>query len=167
MDIDPELIPELERLAATDRIRALVILREHLKIPLREAVDRLEKLFPLKVEWDGYGAEVYAIGPYSPELLDFMDYPADCYQSLEPGLTVIVSLVSAVGWEDVNRLAAAFGIDAADFNQHSLKAECVEVARLAQDEIAGLAALAFERFHAAGFSFHFFLCPPESATGTK
>ena len=162
MDIDPELVSELQKLAATDRMRALALLRTRLKCSLPEAVGALKKLIPAKAEGDVHAAEVYAVGPYSSELRDSLDYPAEYYGNLKPGMMVIVSLANAYGREEVDRLGAAFGIDAADFNQHHLKAEHVEVARLAEDEITEPAASVFEGFRAAGFSFHFFLLPPES-----
>jgi hypothetical protein len=109
-------------------------------------------------------AEIWAIGPYTPELAAHLDYAAEFYQATKPGSLVVARLFGIVEGTAAGRnFARCFGItDVWDFNQHQIDANKISFSELSdffstleenegyKKDLASLRAL-----HEAGFQFIF------------
>jgi hypothetical protein len=67
-------------------------------------------------------AEILAMGPFSVDIADALEYPANLYAGTRPGVTVFAYLFSMMpGSSTSHALAEHLGIgDAWDFNQHKI-----------------------------------------------
>ncbi|MEG3998075.1 hypothetical protein, partial [Microcoleus sp. SVA1B1] len=109
----------------------------------------------------GMSAELIAIGPYSEEISEFLDYRAKYYSKIQPGAIVTRRLFGIVEGSTLSReFAALIGIsDPWDFNQHK-----VLLSRLDNEGLRRFSEIysdyaqdykAFEALRYAGFEFHF------------
>lgn len=100
-------------------------------------------------------AEVVAIGPFSPNIAGFMEYPQRHYQDTREGVPVLRILFHVYNGTNVSmELARCLGVLAWDFNTHHLNASAVDIDKLRQmfdaDEVDAFIAL-----RDAGFQFYF------------
>jgi len=74
-------------------------------------------------------AEILAIGPFSADIADALEYTAEHYARTRPGVTVFVSLFSVMpGSSTSHAFAEQLGIDDAwDFNQHKIEPARVDL----------------------------------------
>lgn len=77
----------------------------------------------------GMEASVLAIGPFSADVADCMDYPAEYYKTTRPGMTVVTELFghwwgSGMSTDFAKRLGIS---DAWDFNQHKIDPAKIDV----------------------------------------
>ena len=109
----------------------------------------------------GMSAELIAIGPYSEEISEFLDYRGNFYSKTQPGAIVTRRLFGIVQGSTLSReFAALLGIsDPWDFNQHK-----VLLSRLDSEGLKRFFEIysdhaqdykAFEALRCAGFEFHF------------
>jgi hypothetical protein len=75
----------------------------------------------------GMDADVIAIGPFSQDIIDMLDYPAEYYDKTKPGATVITTVFSATSTDLSYQLARAMGVDAWDFNTHKIDPKNVDM----------------------------------------
>ena len=70
----------------------------------------------------GMSAEILAIGPFSGDIVDALEYPPELYAETRPGVTVFAYLFSMMpGSSTSHAFAEHLGIDNAwDFNQHKI-----------------------------------------------
>lgn len=106
----------------------------------------------------GIDSEIVAIGPFSPDLVTFLQHPAARYESLPTGTQVITLFIHAPTSDTSHALAAACGFKAWSFDRHHIEPEKVdlEALRIVGNE-SGVADLddAFRRFWKAEFDFYF------------
>lgn len=106
-------------------------------------------------------AEVIAIGPYSSNIAEFLDYPADLYKDVPDGAVISRRLFGILEGSSLSReFAALLGIsDAWDFRQHK-----IDPAKINADGLRDFGAqyqeyeddvTALLRLKTAGFEFHF------------
>lgn len=158
LPLSPEQEAEVRDAARASRVRALLLLRAATGCSLREAVAALEALAPIVVgQIDGTCAELFAIGPFSPAVVEHLDYEPRYYAGVAAGSPITVLVGEAHGAARVARLAEVLGIDAADMSQWSVPAERVDATALDAAEVSE--ADDVEALRAAGFSFHFVLHP--------
>jgi hypothetical protein len=104
----------------------------------------------------GMTAQVLSIGPFRRDLARHLHYPPDLYAGTQEGVTVVSVLFECFGSTQSRELAACFGIDPWDFNQHRLDPHAVDLARLrALYSLDGGLIEAFLALREAGFAFHF------------
>jgi hypothetical protein len=97
---------------------------------------------------------VLAIGPFTPEIADHLDYPADFYKNTRQGVTVITLVFEALTSQQSYELAECFGVEAFDFNRHRLDPRLAAVDRLRQ--IFGPEPVAqFLALRERGFDFYY------------
>lgn len=77
-------------------------------------------------------ADILAIGPYNPEITQYLNYPPDYYRSTQPGTLVVAELFGIVeGSGASSKFASCLGIpDPWDFNQHNIDPGKIDVKRL-------------------------------------
>lgn len=70
----------------------------------------------------GMSADILAIGPFSADIVDTLEYPADFYSQTRPGVPVVTYLFDCMPGSSTSReFASHFGIsDPWDFNQHKI-----------------------------------------------
>jgi len=80
----------------------------------------------------GMSAEILAIGPFSAEIADALEYPAEQYARTRAGVAVFAYLFSVMpGSSTSHAFAEHLGIDNAwDFNQHRIDPAGVDLDRL-------------------------------------
>ena len=66
----------------------------------------------------GMNAELLAIGKYTPEVRDALDYHSDCYKDTPIGSTIITSVIHCNTTDASEKLARALGISPWAFEQH-------------------------------------------------
>ncbi len=109
----------------------------------------------------GMCAEIIAIGPFSTEIVAFLDYRPEQYVRTAKGSIISRRLFGIAEGSSLSReFADILGInDAWDFNQHKIENDRIDFARLKEfggmydhytDDIAAL-----EVFVNAGFELHF------------
>lgn len=118
----------------------------------------------------GMKAEIFAAGKFKREIADCLEYGELAYtEAIEtlPTTVVFSTLFQCVTHDTSCKLAAAFGIDPWNFNQHAVKYEQCNFALLAEvmEQTNGESEHAkqcarqelehFERLHKAGFKFYF------------
>jgi hypothetical protein len=112
----------------------------------------------------GLDANVFAWGPFAPEIASYLLYPAVFYSRTAPGTLVITELFDSFsGTGASKKLAACLGISNAwDFNQHKIDPEKIDAQALRalfktleyeEDNLKDLEALLALR--AGGFQFVF------------
>lgn len=68
----------------------------------------------------GMEACVLAIGGFGDDVKDILDYPADWYDDVKPGVVVTRTFFNCNTAEQSRELASALGTDADDFNTHHI-----------------------------------------------
>lgn len=66
----------------------------------------------------GMDAELLAIGPYSPEIKDHLEYPANYYSDTPIGATIITLVGVSVTTVQSEQMARALGINPWQFQEH-------------------------------------------------
>ena len=77
-------------------------------------------------------AELFAIGPYSSDIVDFLCYPPSFYDDVEQGsdvFTVVCCMGTTPGSEE---LAKALGIEPWVLSKHILTSEMIDVGKFAE-----------------------------------
>jgi hypothetical protein len=150
-------------LRAREHARAVVAIRRFTGCGLQEAIRvlrALEKEFGLTEQGSGdkdmgMAAEIIAIGPFSSSIVEHMEYPADFYRETRAGVPVLRRLFTVYQGSTVSReMAACFGIEAWDFNQHHLNPMRADVEKL-RTMFDARDADAFLALRDAGFQFYF------------
>ncbi len=105
----------------------------------------------------GMSAEVIAIGPFHPSLIEHLEYPSRFYEHTREGATIIEPVFATPDGSSTSReLAACFGVDPWAFGTHALHADAADIERLRRlfqpDEFLVENFLALR---AAGFHFYF------------
>jgi len=77
----------------------------------------------------GMCAELIAVGAYTKNIIDVLDYPIDRYKSLNNGSIITVRLFGIIEGSSLSRkFAELLGIsDAWDFNQHKIINEKINI----------------------------------------
>lgn len=109
----------------------------------------------------GMAAEIIAVGPFSRQVADHLDYPASHFANTKVGATVTCRLFGIEEGSTVSRqFAALLGVSEPwDFNQHLIDRALIDVAGLRafgqhySDYERDVRAL--EVLLTAGFTFHF------------
>jgi hypothetical protein len=102
----------------------------------------------------GLGAQVIAVGPFSPNVLPALEYGPEFYAAVVPGTTVVSNVFLAGTSEASHQLAAAFGVGAMDLGKHELLPECANYELLV--EVFGEQALQqFVLLARSGFRFFY------------
>lgn len=102
----------------------------------------------------GCDAEIIAIGPFSKTLVPALGYPAEQYQGIADGTTVIISVFGAFGSTESERLAQCFGVGRWELGRHVLDASRADLATLRRD-FDELSTEHFVTLREAGFQFYF------------
>ena len=69
-------------------------------------------------------SRLLGFGPFSEDIMAYLNYPNDCYKDVEKGREVVVELFNCDTTEQSRRLAVACGLkDIIDFNNQLLKRE--------------------------------------------
>lgn len=68
----------------------------------------------------GMDANVIGAGPFSQDVVDILDYPAEYYKDTKEGTIVLVSIFLANTTDQSYELARALGVEAWDFNTHKI-----------------------------------------------
>ena len=69
-----------------------------------------------------YKAHVLAFGPYSAEIADCLEFPAEFYKHVPASYIVTVTLFDARGPHMCEQLARCFGFEMLDFHKHVIHA---------------------------------------------
>jgi hypothetical protein len=77
----------------------------------------------------GMCADIVALGPFSPDISQCLEYPPDLYRSTRSGATVVVTLFGITEGSSASRqFASCLGItDPWDFNQHTIDSSKIDV----------------------------------------
>lgn len=77
-------------------------------------------------------AEIIAVGPYSRQFVDYLEYPLRVYDQLNEGAIITERLFGILEGSSMSRkLAGLLGIhDPWDFNQHKIKNENIDLVGL-------------------------------------
>jgi len=80
----------------------------------------------------GMCADIVALGPFSPDITQYLEYPPDFYCSTRSGATVVVTLFGISEGSSASRhFASCLGItDPWDFNQHTIDPDKIDVEAL-------------------------------------
>ncbi|WP_431258423.1 hypothetical protein ACQ86G_28590 [Roseateles chitinivorans] len=78
----------------------------------------------------GLDAQVIAIGPFSSEIADALEYNAQRYADVADGATVITTIFLAPTTGDSHALAAAFGVVAFETGKHHLDGQKADLTLL-------------------------------------
>jgi hypothetical protein len=110
-------------------------------------------------------ADILAIGPFSADIAETLEYGSDRYVSTQPGVTVITYLFEMPGTSSSYEFARLLGItDPWDFNQHKIDPWRVDLDGLrrfllglheldAEEYMSDLEH--FQRLRERQFDFHF------------
>jgi hypothetical protein len=112
----------------------------------------------------GLYVEVWAIGPFSADIADILEYPKETYDHTRDGARVVTTLFGIVeGSPAGRRVGEALGVtDAWDFNQHHIDNARIDFEQL-NVVLSGLTeneeylrdAMSMKRLAERGFEFHF------------
>jgi hypothetical protein len=102
----------------------------------------------------GMNAEVLAIGPFQSAIVPHLEYGADLYSKTREGAPVIRFLFECEHSPQSRELAACFGVEPWDFNQHHLNPSTADVQRLTAAFDAADVEV-FVALRAAGFDFYY------------
>lgn len=77
-------------------------------------------------------ADIIALGPFSPDIAQCLEYPAERYRSTKSSAVVVVTLFGITEGSNASRqFALCLGItDAWDFNQHKIDTSKIDAAVL-------------------------------------
>jgi hypothetical protein len=109
----------------------------------------------------GMDADLLAIGPFSSDIADILDYPPEYYEGVKPGTKVITTVFLCETTDQSNGLAEALGIDPWDFGAHEIPFSKVDAVALTEwaeetDPFEGLAdVMRMLRLAQKGFTFFF------------
>jgi hypothetical protein len=80
----------------------------------------------------GMCADIVALGPFSPDIVQFLEYPPDLYRATMSGTIIVTTLFGIVEGSSASRqFALCLGIsDAWDFNQHKIDPNRIDIAAL-------------------------------------
>ncbi|MEM6782925.1 MAG: hypothetical protein AAF624_04220 [Bacteroidota bacterium] len=98
-------------------------------------------------------AQVIAIGPFLPALVDCLDYPARFYEKVPPGTTVICTVFQGLTNEGSTQLAEALGFRPFDLGKHAIGLDGVDDERLRMFDLDAFER--FDRLREAGFQFYY------------
>lgn len=103
----------------------------------------------------GMAAEVIAIGPFSKDIVNNLEYPKELYANVKDGTKIAQNVFSIdSGSTESQKLAKAFKIDPWNFNQHLLNSHQADLNLLkelfSEEEVEDFVAL-----RNAGFDFFF------------
>lgn len=79
----------------------------------------------------GMTAELIAIGPFSVDIVENLNYPRIYYNEVEVGKTICTSVCSMCTSSGSEMLAQALDIDAWNFGQHAIPADEIHVDKFA------------------------------------
>jgi hypothetical protein len=102
----------------------------------------------------GLDAQVIAIGPFSPEIADSLEYGGQRYADVPNGATVVTTIFLAATSGESHDLAAAFGVGALDMGKHHLDAYKADLAKL-RDLDSERAVADFLNLREHGFQFYY------------
>lgn len=103
----------------------------------------------------GTNADVTAIGPFSPEIAQYLEQDEEYYKNTEVGKNVISGFILySRGKNETIKLANCLGIDILDFNQHELDCEKINIFLL-KKEFPKQDTKAFIKLREYGFTFFF------------
>ena len=102
----------------------------------------------------GLDAQVIAIGPFSQEVADSLEYGAQRYAGVPVGATVITTMFLAPTSSDSHALAAAFGVGALEMGKHHLDAGRADLTQL-RDLCSEREVADFLNLRAHGFQFYY------------
>lgn len=76
-------------------------------------------------------SEVIGIGPFSEELLPYLDYPEDYYKNIDPGTFVLVSVFKVFNNHDIRSFCDCVSItDCTDLTQAIIQPEKINEEKL-------------------------------------
>lgn len=107
-------------------------------------------------------ADVIGIGPFSQDIIDLLDYPAEYYDNVKHGAIIVVTVFRAPSTESSYLLASALGVDAWDFNTHKIDPKNVKMQEL-EEFVGGATTHSLEdvtrfiKFVGKGFTFFYCL----------
>lgn len=159
---EAERLEVLGHLRAGSRLQAIVSIRRFTSLGLRDAVALLERVEAEFTPDECYGgdemgmsARILCIGPFSTSVLEHMEYPPKFYSDTRDGAPILRYLFEVdEGSTRSRELAACFGIEAWNFNDHKLKPEGANTAKLTEMFGANEVRV-FEALRDAGFAFYF------------
>jgi hypothetical protein len=82
----------------------------------------------------GMCADIVAIGPFSQDIIEYLEYPPNSYLSTRPGTPVIIELFGILEGSSQSRaFAKTLGItDPWDFNQHKIDPSKINLPELCE-----------------------------------
>jgi hypothetical protein len=102
----------------------------------------------------GLDAQLVAIGPFTPRLIPFLEYPSDFYASVPEGATIIECFYTCLTSDESHRLAAAFGVGALELHRHVLDSGAADLTTLAT-LWEPQTVEAFYQLRESGFQFYY------------
>ncbi|MCK6545406.1 hypothetical protein L6R52_06015 [Myxococcota bacterium] len=149
-----------ETLEAQGPMHAVALVRSWTGADLAEALAFVRSLQPDEPQRDPTPtAEIIAVGPFAKHLIPILDYSMEeLWAKVPEGTPIVTTYDSAVGDEDVRRLAATFGVDPWDFNAHALDYARFDRGSVAESwgsEYVEYFAAKAKALHDAGFRFYF------------
>ena len=102
----------------------------------------------------GLDAQVIAIGPFSQEIAESLEYGAQRYAEVADGATVVTTMFLAPTSTDSHALAAAFGVGAFEMGKHHLDGHKADLERL-RDLCSEREVAAFLNLREHGFQFYY------------
>ena len=105
----------------------------------------------------GMDAELLAIGKFSPDIRDCLDYPPDFYKDVPVGAIVITLVGNCVTTSQSETLAEVLGISPWAFHEHcEISGENVDAGLLEECFEGGAEdAIDFIRLRSKGFKFYY------------
>ncbi len=102
----------------------------------------------------GCDAEIIAIGPFSKKIVSALGYPAEQYDGVAEGATVITTVFETYGSNSSEVLARCFDVGRWDLGRHHLDASRADMKTLRRDFDEHLTDN-FVALRDAGFQFYF------------
>jgi len=104
----------------------------------------------------GMDAELLAIGKYTKEIRDNLEYPADFYDDTPEGATIITVVGTCCNTSDSRLLAEVFNISPWQFQEHcDLSGEGVDLDQLTMVFEYGHDVKSFQVLRDHGFKFYY------------
>ena len=82
----------------------------------------------------GMDADIIGAGPFSQDIIDILDYPAEYYKDTKEGKIVLVTTFRVNTADQSYELARALGVKAWDFNTHK-----IDPAKIDKDDLVEFA----------------------------
>jgi len=102
----------------------------------------------------GLDAQVIAIGEFSKEIGNYLEYGFDSYKSTSEGSTVISNVFIASTSSTSHFLASCFGVGAWDLGRHELDAYAADLNKLLESDFVEDVPT-FLELRKAGFKFYY------------